>query len=117
MDLHEIKRKHFRVSIAGNDAISIKINNIPYEIMNLNDSGIAIWLSPEDILVAVGDEFPLQLKIDSLVLALQGKVVHISSSGPKEVFCGIKFMDIDEKSKAKLMEFLRSCHEKALGIE
>ncbi len=65
----------------------------------------------------MGDEFPLQLKIDSLVLALQGKVVHISSSGPEEVFCGIKFMDIDEKSKAKLMEFLRSCHEKALGIE
>ncbi len=54
MDLHEIKRKHFRVSIAGNDAISIKINNIPYEVMNLNDSGIGIWLSPEDILRRCG---------------------------------------------------------------
>jgi len=116
MDLHEIKRKHFRVSVAENDAVSIKINNIPFEVMDLNDGGIGIWLSPEDILVAVGDEFPLQLKIDSLVLALQGKVMHISSSGPKEVFCGIKFMDIDEKSKAKLMEFLSSCREKDLGI-
>ena len=67
MDLHEIKRNYFRISVKGSDAVSVKINNIPYEVIGLNDGGIGIRLSSEDILVSVGDELPLELTIKDMV--------------------------------------------------
>jgi hypothetical protein len=117
MDLHEIARKYFRISVKGNDAVSIKINKIPYEVLALNDGGIGIRLGSEDILVAVGDELPLELKIEDLVQKLQGKVVHISPSGPEEFLCGIEFLNMDKTTKAKLMDFLESCREKVFRDE
>jgi c-di-GMP-binding flagellar brake protein YcgR len=112
MDLHDIKRKYFRISVKGNDAVSVKINKVPYEVMALNDGGIGILLKPEDMLIAAGDELPLELKIDDLVLTLRGKVVHITPMVSEEFHCGIEFMDIDKKGKAKVLNFLESCREK-----
>ena len=117
MDLHEITRKYFRISIKGNDALSVKINNVPYEVLGVNDGGIGIRLTSEDILVSVGDEFPLEFKIEDLVQNLKGKVVHISPTGPEEFLCGIEFLDMDTKTKTKLMEFLESCREKIFKEE
>lgn len=117
MDLHEIKRNYFRINVKGNDAVSVKINNVPYEVMALSDGGIGIRFSAEDILVSVGDELPLELKIKDLVQSLLGKVVHISPSGPEEFLCGIEFLNMDNNSKTKLMEFLESCREKIFKEE
>lgn len=117
MDLHKIKRKNFRISVEGNEAVSIKINNVPYDVIDLNDGGIGIRLSTEDIFVAVGDEFPLELKIQNVVQTLQGKVVHISSSGSEEFLCGIQFITIDAKMKTKLLEFLEACRKKTFKEE
>lgn len=111
MDLQEIMRKYFRINVKGNDAISIKINNISYDVIDVGDRGIGIRLTPEDIFVAVDDELPVELKIKNLVHNLQGKVVHISPSGPEEFLCGIEFTNIDEKTKAELMNYLQSCRE------
>ncbi|KPK27508.1 MAG: hypothetical protein AMJ61_05610 [Desulfobacterales bacterium SG8_35_2] len=112
MDLHEITRKYFRISLKGNEAVSVKINNVPYEVMGLNDGGIGIKLTSEDILVSVGDEFPLELKIEDMMQSLQGKVVHISPAGAEEFLCGIEFLNLDTGTKKKLLEFLESCREK-----
>ena len=117
MVLQEIMRKYFRISVNGNDAVSIKINNVPYEVIDVGDHGIGIRLSPEDIFVAVEDELPIELKIEGLVHNLQGKVVHISPEGPEEFLCGIEFTNIDKKTKTKLMEYLQSCREKIFKEE
>ena len=109
MDLHEIKRNYFRISVNGSDAVSVKINNIPYEVMDLNDGGIGIRLSSEDILVSVGDELPLELTIKDMVQSLLGKVLHITPLGPKEFFCSMEFLNMDNQTKAKVMEFLELC--------
>ncbi len=111
MDLHEIKRNYFRINIKENDDVSVKINNVPFEVMGLNDGGIGIRLSSEDILVSVGDELPLEFKIKNLVQTLLGKVVHISPFGPEEFLCGIEFLNMDNETKVKLMEFLESRRE------
>lgn len=111
MDLHEIKRNYFRISVKGSDAVSVKINNIPYEVIGLNDGGIGIRLSSEDILVSVGDELPLELTIKDMVQSLLGKVVHITPLGPKEFLCGMEFLNMDNKTKKKVMEFLELCRE------
>jgi len=117
MDLQEIMRKYFRISVKGNDAISIKINNVPYDVIDIGDRGIGIRLSPEDIFVAVDDELPIELKIENLVHNIKGKVVHISPEGPDELLCGIEFINIDMKTKANLLEYLESWREKIFKEE
>ncbi len=117
MDLQEIMRKYFRISVTGNDDVSIKINNVPYEVIDVGDSGIGIRLSPEDIFISVEDELPIELKIEGMVHDLQGKVVHISPSGPEEFLCGIEFTNFDKKTKAKLLEYLQSWRVKIFNEE
>jgi len=112
MDLHDIKRKFFRIGVAGNDDVSVKINNVPYEVMALNDGGIGILLKPEDLLVGIGDELPLELRIEDEIANLRGKVVHISPTISEDFHCGIEFINVDAKTKAKVMAFLESCREK-----
>jgi len=111
MDLQEIMRKYFRISVRGNGDISIKINEAQYEVIDVGDHGIGIKLGPEDIFVAVEDELPIELKIEGMIHNLQGKVVHISPEGPDEFLCGIELINIDKKSKEKLMEYLQTCRE------
>jgi len=117
MDLQEIKRNYFRVSVKGNDEISIKINEAQYEVIDVGDHGIGIKLTPEDIFVAVEDELPIELKIEGMVHNLQGKVVHISPAGPEEFLCGIDLINIDKKVKKELMDYLQGCREKIFKEE
>ena len=117
MDLQEIMRKYFRINVADNDAVSIKINKVPYDVIDVGNRGIGIRLSPEDIFVAVEDELPIELKINNRVHNLQGKVVHISPSGPDEFLCGIEFINIDKKTKDTLLKYLESCREKIFTAE
>lgn len=117
MDLQEIMRKYFRISVKGNSDIAIKINEVHYDVIDVGDRGIGIRLTPEDIFVAVEDELPIELKIKGVIHNLQGKVVHISPDGPEEFLCGIEFINIDKKSKAKLMEYLQDYREKLFKVE
>ncbi len=111
MDLQEIMRKYFRIEVSGKGDISIKINDAKYEVIDVGDKGIGIKLSPEDIFVAVEDELSIELRIEGVIHNLQGKVVHISPSGPEEFLCGIELINIDKESKEKLMEYLQNCRE------
>jgi len=117
MDLQEIMRKYFRVSVKGNGDISIKINEAKYDVIDVGDNGIGIKLTPEDIFVAVEDELPIELKIEGMIHNLQGKVVHISPAGPEEFLCGIELINIDKKAKKKLMSYLQACREKIFEEE
>lgn len=117
MDLQEIMRKFFRISVKGSDAVSISINNVPYDLIDVGDNGLGIRLSPEDILVSVGDELPINLKIEGIVHNLQGKVVHISPSENEDFLCGIEFINIENDVKAKLMDYLQSRREKIFKEE
>jgi len=112
MDLQEIKRKKFRINVQGNDSFSSKINNVPYELINIDNTGIGIKLTSEDIFFTVDDELPIELKAEDQVYALQGKIVHINPSGPENFICGIQFVNIDEATKSKWMSFLQAYSEK-----
>ena len=59
MDLQDIMRKFFRISVKDIDDVSIRISNAPYDVIDVGDNGIGIRLSPEDIFVAVEDEMPV----------------------------------------------------------
>ena len=111
MDLQEVMRKYFRISVKGNGDISMKINDAKYEVIDVGDRGIGIKLTPEDIFVAVEDELPIELKIKGVIHNLQGKVVHISPAGPEEFLCGIEFIKLDKKTKDELMQFLQNYKE------
>lgn len=117
MDLQEIKRKQFRINVQNNDAFSTKINNVPYELIDIGNTGIGIKLTPEDIFFTVDDEMPIELKAEDQVYALQGKVVHINPSGPEDFLCGIQFINFDETTKSKWMNFLQSYRKKMFGEE
>ena len=117
MDLQEIKRKYFRINVKGNGDISIKINEAKYEVIDVGDNGIGLKFSPEDILVAVEDELPIELTIEGMTHNLQGKVVHISPAGPEEFLCGIEFINISNESKDKLIKYLQTCREKIFKEE
>jgi len=117
MDLHEIKRKYFRINLKGNEAVSVRINNVPYEVFDLSDGGIGLQLSSEDILLTEGDELPIELHIQGQVLNLNGKVKHINPIGKEEYLCGIEFMNVAEKIRSRLMKFLQACREKIFREE
>jgi len=112
MDLQEIKRKKFRINVKGNDAFSSKINNVPYDLIDISNTGISIKLTPEDIFFNVEDELPIELKAEGQVYTFQGKVVHINPSGPENFICGIQFINSDETTKSKWESFVQTYREK-----
>jgi c-di-GMP-binding flagellar brake protein YcgR len=112
MDLQEIMRKYFRISVKGDNDVSMRINEARYDVIDVGDSGIGIRLTPEDIFIAAEDELPIELKIKGVIHNMRGKVVHITPSGPEEFLCGIEFINIDKESKNKLMEYLQGSREK-----
>ena len=117
MDLQEIKRKHFRINVQDNDAFSVKINNIPYELIEIGNNGIGIKLTSEDIFFAVDDELSLELKTEDQVHIFQGKIVHINPAGPVDFHCGIQFINVEEAIQKKWKNFLQSCRKKMFEEE
>ncbi len=117
MDLHEIKRKYFRINLKENDTVSVRINNVPYVIFDLSDGGIGIQLSSEDLLLTEGDELPIELHIENQVLNLRGRVQHINPLGKEEFLCGIEFMNVDEHTRSALTQFVQACREKMFKEE
>jgi len=108
MEIQEVIRQYFRITVDETDSITIKVNGQKYDVVDVGDNGIGIRLSPEDIFLAVEDELGIELNIDGIVHNLQGKVVHISPNGPEEFLCGIEFIKIDQKSKEQLMGYLQN---------
>ena len=117
MDLQEIKRKYFRISVMGSDDISMKINDATYDVIDLGDHGIGIKLTPEDIFFGVDDELSITLIIKGVTHNLQGKVVHISLSRPEEYLCGIDLINLDKQVKEELLGYLESCKKKIFSGE
>jgi PilZ domain len=112
MDLQEIKRKQFRINVKGNSAFALKVNNVSYELIDIGNTGIGIKLTSEDIFFNVDDELPLEIKAENQIFTLKGKVVHINPDGPVDFVCGIRFIDFDQNTQAKWMNFLQSYREK-----
>jgi len=117
MDLQEIKRKNFRIKVHGNDNFSLKINNLPYDIIDIGNNGIGIKLTSEDIFFTVGDELPIELKAENQTYTFQGKVLHINPIGPEDFLCGMQFINPDAEMHTKWMNFLKSFREKMFSDE
>jgi len=108
MEIQEVIRHYFRINVRDTDSIAIKVNGQKYDVVDVGDCGIGIRLSSEDIFLAVGEILGIELNIDTIVLNLQGTVVHISPNGPEEFLCGIEFIEIAPKSKEQLMNYLQN---------
>jgi hypothetical protein len=108
MEIQEVIRQYFRITVKETNSITIKVNGQKYDVVDVGDNGIGIRLSPEDIFLAVEEELGIELNVDGIVHNLQGKVVHISPNGPEEFLCGIEFIKIDQKSKEQLMGYLQN---------
>ena len=111
MDSKVAMRKYFRVNLKGNNDISVKINDVKYEIFDISEGGIGVLLSPEDIFIAEGDEQQIELTIKEATHNLQGKVAHISPEGPEELLCGMEFINIDKDKRDILAQFVQACKE------
>lgn len=112
MDLQEIKRKQFRINVKGNSAFALKVNDVSYDLIDISNTGIGIKLTSEDIFLNVDDELPLEIKAETQVFNLKGKVVHINPDGPVDFTCGIRFIDLNQDTQTKWVDFLKSYREK-----
>jgi c-di-GMP-binding flagellar brake protein YcgR len=117
MDSKAAMRKHFRVSVRGNNDISVMINDVKYEIFDISEGGIGILLSAEDIFISAGDELQVDLTIKETTNNVQGKVAHISPEGPEEFLCGIEFININQDLKGFLAHFVQSYKESMFNVE
>jgi len=112
MEIQEVIRKYFRITVKETDSITIKVDGQKYDVVDVGERGIGIRLSPEDIFLAVEDVLEIELNLDGTVNNLQGKVVHISPDGPEDFLCGIEFIKIDQKSKKHLLDYLQNSRTK-----
>ena len=108
MELQDIIRHHFRVTVQKSDKISIKVNGVEYEIVDMGLQGIGISLTPEDIFLTVEDFLDIELNIDGIIHKLEGKIVHISPQEPEVFLCGIEFIKLDKKTKQKLIDYIKN---------
>ena len=108
MEIQEVIRQYFRITVKETDSITIKVDGQKYDVVDVGEGGIGIRLSAEDIFLAVEDVLEIELNTDGTVHNLQGKVVHISPDGPEDFLCGIEFINIDKKSSKKLLDFLQN---------
>jgi PilZ domain len=112
MDLQKIKRKEFRINVKGNAAFALKINNVPYELIDISSSGLGIKLTAEDIFFNVKDEMQFEIAVENQIFKLKGKIVHINPIGPEDFKCGIQLDDYDQDTKTKWINFLKAYREK-----
>ena len=112
MEIQEVIRQYFRITVKETDSITIKVDGQKYDVVDVGERGIGIRLSPEDIFLAVEDVLEIELNLDGTVNNLQGKVVHISPDGPEDFLCGIEFIKIDQKSNKHLLDYLQNSRTK-----
>lgn len=112
MEIQEVIRQYFRITVKETDSITIKVDGQKYDVVDVGERGIGIRLSPEDIFLAVEDVLEIELNLDGTVNNLQGKVVHISPDGPEDFLCGIEFIKIDQKIKKHLLDYLQNSRTK-----
>lgn len=108
MELKKLIRNYFRVAIDDPSIISLLANGHSYSIVDVGDRGVGIRLTAEDIFLSVHDELDIELKINGIIHAVQGKIVHISPDDTGGFLCGIELIKLDETTRKNIIELLQS---------
>lgn len=102
----QVVRQFFRMPIGNCCNISLQIDDHPYEIVNIGNSGIAFYTGEE------GEKFtdskivhPVKLKLHDDSILLQGQIIHISPDGHQEI-CGMKFIGMGNDNQEILENYL-----------
>lgn len=105
-ELLGISRESFRTPIGESDAITLQINDQPFEIFNIMPDGIGIYLKHSNIF-SVGQMIDtIELLLEGTRLTFQGKVRHISPADPDGFLCGIELIESAENNKRSLRQFI-----------
>ncbi len=103
----EISRESFRTPIGESDDITLKINDQPFEIVNITAVGIGIHLKGLEAF-SVGQIIDtIELHLEGMPLTFQGKVRHISPMDPDGFLCGIELIELLEDNACRLRQFIR----------
>ena len=106
-DIQKISRNSFRIPVHGSDNLALRINNHPYDIINITSAGISIRLAYADDF-RVGDIIDaIELDIEGAVITFQGRVRHISPRDSDGYLCGIKLMDSVKRRKRNFLDFIQ----------
>jgi len=103
----EISRESFRTPIGESDDITLKINDQPFEIVNITAVGIGIHLKGLDAFPVGQMIDTIELHLEGMPLTFQGKVRHISPMDPDGFLCGIELIEPLEDNACRLRQFIR----------
>lgn len=105
---NESMRHIFRVPVSESHGVKARLGGRRYDVINLEKRGIAIRLPKGAKPFGTGDILPsIELTFRDRVLNLRGKVVHVSYDEKKSPVCGLNFIDLDEESELRIVEFYR----------
>ena len=96
---NEMTRHIFRVPVSDPHGVKALLGGHRYDVINLEKRGISIRLLKGEKPFGIGDILPsIELTLQDHVLNLRGKVVHVSFHEKECSVCGLRFIDMDEKS-------------------
>lgn len=106
-DIQKISRNSFRIPVNELDNVTLRINNHPFEIINITPAGISIYLAYPDVF-SVGDIIDnIELYIEGELLTFQGRVRHISPKDSDGYLCGIELIEPIKSSKRILLDYIQ----------
>ncbi|MBC8317829.1 MAG: PilZ domain-containing protein [Desulfobulbaceae bacterium] len=102
----QVVRQFFRMPINNCSNISFQIDNNPFEIVNIGNSGIAFYTGESSTKLEAGKGLhPVELRLHDTSISLQGQIMHISANGDQEI-CGMKFIDMENDRQEILEKYL-----------
>ncbi len=106
----KIVRSVYRIPVEDKKEITVKVNNKPYDIVNLSHYGIGIRINKENIF-SVGQKLnSVSITIKGESYKLGGKVSHISPDAQtKKYLCGIELIGFDKKIEKSIIEYIMQC--------
>ncbi|MFA7381952.1 MAG: PilZ domain-containing protein [Desulfurivibrionaceae bacterium] len=109
-ELQKIIRKNYREPIAGEDAVSAKIDGHTHQVYDIDNHGLGLIVPSHDAFLT-GAFCSITLHLGDDTIVLRGKATHISPHGISgECLCGIEFINLNAKDKDTLKQFLTDHH-------
>ena len=113
-EIQKISRNSFRIPINELDKLALRINNHPFEIINITSVGISIHLVSAGVFY-VGDIIDtIELDIDGDLFTFQGRVRHISPRDSDGYLCGIELIDSIKSRKRDFLDFIQKKYKNVL---